>query len=157
MEILAEYLSIKQFVIILLVDVFQFTAKETAGMIKDSESNVHTTLHRSRKKLNRYAHLSPDETSKFYKLNQSSKQSMTSNLFESFMKGFQSKSVNLIYEAYFKILGTRNSDRKNKQRQNIDLFSFYRSGWKCFYGLSAFGLIFSIYDVRFLMTYPFIK
>lgn len=100
LEILAEYLSIKQFVIILLIDVFQFTAKETARMIKDSESNVHTTLHRSRKKLNRYAYLSPDETSKFYKLKQSNKQKMTSNLFESFMKGFQSKSVNLIYEAY---------------------------------------------------------
>src|SRR5690606_31097533 len=42
LEILAEYLSIKQFVIVLLMDVFQVTAKETARMIRDTESNVYT-------------------------------------------------------------------------------------------------------------------
>lgn len=100
LEILAEYLSIKQFVIILLIDVFHFTAKETAAMIKDSESNVHTTLHRSRKKLNLYAELSPDTTSSFHKLHKTNKQKMASNLFESFMKGFHTKNIKLIYETY---------------------------------------------------------
>jgi RNA polymerase sigma factor (sigma-70 family) len=50
-ERLVTYLSPRQSVIILLIDVFSFTARETAELTKLSEGAVKGILHRARKKL----------------------------------------------------------------------------------------------------------
>ncbi|PXW85380.1 RNA polymerase sigma factor (sigma-70 family) [Pseudogracilibacillus auburnensis] len=65
LEILAEYLTVKQFVIVLFMDVFQFTAQETADMISDTQANMYTILHRSRKKLKKCIDLATDPKSAF--------------------------------------------------------------------------------------------
>ncbi|MFD2044707.1 hypothetical protein ACFSJF_10550 [Ornithinibacillus salinisoli] len=41
LEQLAEYLSVKQIVVVLFMEVFNFTAKETAGMLRDTEISVY--------------------------------------------------------------------------------------------------------------------
>ncbi|WP_169911097.1 RNA polymerase sigma factor [Evansella clarkii] len=110
LEELAEYLSIKQFVIILLTEAFDFTAKETAALIKDSESNVYTTLHRTKKKLKRYLHLQvnlPQE-----KFRKKADQMIDPSLFENFLNGFRTKNPKLIYESYLSMNGLGMEIRK---------------------------------------------
>jgi RNA polymerase sigma-70 factor (ECF subfamily) len=51
METLVRHLLPRQAVVILLIDVFDFTARETAEMISASEGAVKATLHRARARL----------------------------------------------------------------------------------------------------------
>jgi RNA polymerase sigma factor (sigma-70 family) len=51
LEHLVANLNPKQVSTVLLMDVFQFRAKEVASMIHTTEGAVHATLHRARKKL----------------------------------------------------------------------------------------------------------
>lgn len=51
MEIMLINLPPRQVAVILLMDVFDFTAKETANMIKLTEGAVYSALHRARKNL----------------------------------------------------------------------------------------------------------
>jgi RNA polymerase sigma factor (sigma-70 family) len=51
MEILVSFLPPRQVAVVLLVDVFDFTARETAEMITTTEGAVKATLHRARSKL----------------------------------------------------------------------------------------------------------
>jgi RNA polymerase sigma factor (sigma-70 family) len=117
LEILSEYLNTKQFVIVLLVDVFQFTAKETAEMINETESNVYTTLHRSRKKLERYERLSKHSKTESKPENtiieESTKHMMCPTLFETFMNAFKARNPQLIYETYLSLTGQGIQVKKN--------------------------------------------
>jgi RNA polymerase sigma factor (sigma-70 family) len=56
LEELADRLSPRAMVIILLMDVFDFTAKETADFIGATEGSVQVAIGRARKRLNRLAH-----------------------------------------------------------------------------------------------------
>ncbi|SDZ67077.1 RNA polymerase sigma-70 factor, ECF subfamily [Evansella caseinilytica] len=106
LEILAEFLSTKQFVIVLLMDIFQFTAKETAKMIRDTETTVHTSLHRSRKKLQRCVHFTKttdNHGGKKAAYSNACQGTMTPHLFETFMTGFKMRNPQLIYEAYLSL------------------------------------------------------
>lgn len=110
LEELTEYLSIKQFVIILLTEAFDFTAKETAALIKDTESNVYTTLHGTKKKLKRYLHLQvnlPQEKNR-----KKADKRIDPSLFEDFLKGFRTKNPKLIYESYLSMNGLGMEIRK---------------------------------------------
>jgi RNA polymerase sigma-70 factor (ECF subfamily) len=55
LELLAERLPPRMVVIILLMDVFDFTAKETAELISSKETTVQVTLGRARTRLRRMA------------------------------------------------------------------------------------------------------
>lgn len=57
LELLAERLPPKMAVILLLMDVFDFTAKETADLIGMKDSAVQVSLGRARRKLRSIAHL----------------------------------------------------------------------------------------------------
>lgn len=51
MEVLLQHVPPRQAVVVLLVDVFDFTAKETGEMLAITEGAVKAILHRARKKL----------------------------------------------------------------------------------------------------------
>lgn len=106
LEVLSQYLSIKQFVIVLLMDVFQFTAKESAYMIRESEANIHTSLHRSRKKLKRYVNISLNVETAYKPIKakeESTNHKMDNNSFETFINGFKTRDAQLIYKTYLSL------------------------------------------------------
>jgi RNA polymerase sigma factor (sigma-70 family) len=113
LESLTHQLPAKQVVIVLLMDVFQFTAKETAEMIAATEGAVHTTLHRARKKLQTLAksvmgeNISSHGSGKPLDEEGSKSSSITNSdshlnnqLFESFVEGFRRRSPEAIISAY---------------------------------------------------------
>jgi RNA polymerase sigma factor (sigma-70 family) len=113
LESLSHQLPARQVVIVLLMDVFQFTAKETAEMIATTEGAVHTTLHRARKKLQTLAPNIMGENISSHGFKKpldkvGSKSSSISysdghtnnQLFESFVEGFKRRSPEAIISAY---------------------------------------------------------
>lgn len=99
-EALAQLLPPKPFVILLLVDVYLFTGKETAEMLKESESNVHTTLHRTRKTL-RALHEKTDIAHKHRQLRRDFIPTIEMPyLFRDFLQAFRSGNPKAIQEAY---------------------------------------------------------
>lgn len=100
LEVLAEYLTIKQFVALLLSNVFAFTAKETATLMNESESNVYTTLHRAKKKLQRYLQVRSYSDMEPQIGPSVRAEKIDSTMFEQFLKGFRTKNPRLIYESY---------------------------------------------------------
>lgn len=56
LEHLVGHLPPKQLVVFLLMEVFQFTAPETAGMIHATEGSVYAALHRARAKVKALRH-----------------------------------------------------------------------------------------------------
>lgn len=110
LEVLAEYLTMKQFVVVLLTEAFAFTAKETAALIDDTESNVYTTLHRTKKKLRRYLHIQASLPQEMTKKKPSSM--IDPSLFENFLNGFRTRNPKLIYESYLSINGLGMEVRK---------------------------------------------
>lgn len=103
LEILAEYLTVKQFVIVLFMDVFQFTAQETADMIGDTQANMYTILQRSRKKLKKCIDLATEPKSAYKKLAQTEKQSLNHS-FETFVEGVTKRDPKLIYTTYLSLV-----------------------------------------------------
>lgn len=104
LEILAEFLTAKQFVFLLLVDVFQFTAEETAAMLGETTANIYTTLHRSRKKLKTAMHQTIDSKSTYKRLHTTVNTPMSEQIVESFLEGFIKQEPKLIYHAYLTLL-----------------------------------------------------
>lgn len=112
LESLSHQLPAKQVVIVLLMDVFQFTAKETAEMIATTEGAVHTTLHRARKKLQTLARNIMGENISSHgsrtPLDEAGSKStfthadvqINNQLFESFVEGFKRRSPEAIISAY---------------------------------------------------------
>ncbi|TSB47376.1 RNA polymerase sigma factor [Alkalicoccobacillus porphyridii] len=102
LELLSVYVSPKQFVLILLIDVFRFTGKEAASLLGDSESAVHTSVHRAREKLKNVSIklLNKGMSPKRSKENQ---QMIEPEQFEKFMDGFRKRDVQLIYDTYVTI------------------------------------------------------
>lgn len=103
LEQLAERLPPFAFVAVLLADVFDFTARETASMIASAEGAVQTALSRARKKLRALA-------SEGYgvKLSQAPRKragesAADSLLLEAVLDGFRRRSPAAIYEAYLRL------------------------------------------------------
>ncbi|MGA5691391.1 RNA polymerase sigma factor [Cytobacillus pseudoceanisediminis] len=96
LELLSEQLPVRQSVILLLVDVFNLTAKETAFHIKATESAVNSALQRARAKLKTWnQQLQTDSTVK-----KEIKTTYPTQLFESFVKAFELGDPEKIYIAY---------------------------------------------------------
>lgn len=84
LELLADLLPPRMVVILLLMDVFDFTAKETAEMIASKEATVQVTLGRARKRLQQLGTKSGEEALDF----------------EALVEAFRSCNPNAIYKAY---------------------------------------------------------
>jgi len=112
-ELLYDSLTIRQMVLILLVDIFQFTARETAQLIHSSEGAVKEGVKRARKRLHQltiqlqqnpelvpasFQHVRAREGERAISSHLS--QGSARELFEIFLKGFRSGNPRLIYEAY---------------------------------------------------------
>lgn len=104
LELLADRLSPKYMVILLLMDVFDFTAKETAGILSATEGSVQITLSRARAKLKS---LSCDR----YGEQRSSAKKLTGGpiaggrAFESLVEAFRNRDPEAIYSAYVELSG----------------------------------------------------
>ncbi|WP_152655657.1 sigma-70 family RNA polymerase sigma factor [Oceanobacillus sp. CFH 90083] len=86
-ETLVQHLPLRQVVIVLLVDVFHFTARETAEMIITSEGAVKSALHRARAKLKK---ISTGEENK-----------MESRLYsKDYLKDSNSKTIHAFVDAF---------------------------------------------------------
>lgn len=96
LEQLAERLSPKMAVIVLLMDVFDFTAKETAEFVKMKEATVQVSLGRARLKLKQLAQESFIGKSK--KVTNSKKE--TGIDFDALVDAFQRRDPIAIYQAY---------------------------------------------------------
>ncbi|WP_194841350.1 RNA polymerase sigma factor [Salinibacillus xinjiangensis] len=118
LEVLADFLTIKQFVILLLSEVFRFTAKETAELIHESESTIYSTLHRGKTKLKRYMYLQSKEIIQHNK-RQVQTENVDTAVFERFLEGFRLKNPKLIYETYLRMnkMGVQIGDMKKQGKQ----------------------------------------
>ncbi|NQX59866.1 sigma-70 family RNA polymerase sigma factor [Paenibacillus qinlingensis] len=96
LEQLAERLSPLMCVILLLMDVFNFTAKETAVFVKMKEATVQVSLGRARVKLKKLAQESNDAKKK--RVVQLRKE--TDVDFDALVDAFQRRDPKAIYRAY---------------------------------------------------------
>lgn len=96
-EVMAARLSIRQTVLLLMMDVFGFTAKETAIHIGSTEGAVKEALKRTRTRLAKLA-ASPEQS-----LDSSSlppDEQLNAGLLDIFIEAFRSGSVHRIYQSY---------------------------------------------------------
>lgn len=98
LELLANRLQPRMVVILLLMDVFDFTAKETAKLISAKEATVQVTLGRARKRLKDVA-MQPlvDQASFVMEKKASRKETLD---FEALVEAFRVRNANAIYNAY---------------------------------------------------------
>jgi RNA polymerase sigma factor (sigma-70 family) len=110
LEVLAMRLPVNYMVVLLLMDIFQFTAKETASVMKLTEGSVRITLNRARKKLKAFNKTDDYSGLAKYKLeNQES-------LINSFVNAFITHNPQEIYHSYLQLtqLGIKISSLKHK-------------------------------------------
>jgi len=100
-EVMAKRLSVRQSVLLLMIDIFGFTAKETASQIGSTEGAVKEALKRARLRLSRYA--SETDTYEQKKTNNNASECMSHELMELFIQAFRSGNVNQIYTSYRKL------------------------------------------------------
>lgn len=97
-EVMAERLSVRQSVLILMIDIFGFTARETASRIGSTEGAVKEALKRARQRLTRLA-AEPDGYEQ-KKTTIHSSETMSHELMELFIDAFRSGNVHQIYRSY---------------------------------------------------------
>jgi RNA polymerase sigma factor (sigma-70 family) len=99
LELLAERLPPRMVVIILLMDVFDFTAKETAELISSKEATVQVTLGRARTRLRQMANRFSLEEQLEHKMEVKAKQEWLD--FEALVEAFRRRDPKAISQAYF--------------------------------------------------------
>lgn len=97
-ELMAERLSVRQAVLLLMLEVFGFTAKETADHLGSTEGAVKEALKRTRLRLHRLA--SQSDYVKEKKPKPIAGERMTQELMELFIQAFRSGNIHKIYTAY---------------------------------------------------------
>lgn len=122
LECLAHRLQPKPFVILLLCDVFDFTARETATVIESTEAAVQVALSRARARL-RKIFLQGDA------LEPSPRHANTTNkldskLFESVVNAFRRHDPQAIYDAYMQLYGSGGQITTIQQLAGKLFFSF---------------------------------
>ncbi|PYI55113.1 RNA polymerase sigma factor [Paenibacillus flagellatus] len=103
LELLADRLSPKYMVVLLMMDVFDFTAKETARMMSVSEGAVQITLSRARTKLKALSGERGEEN----RSGGGRKMCFPahSHDFESLVEAFRNRDPQAIYSAYLGLSG----------------------------------------------------
>ncbi|MBD0382288.1 RNA polymerase sigma factor [Paenibacillus sedimenti] len=118
-EMLAHRLSPKHLVILLLMEVFQFTAKETASFLLSSEGAVQVALSRARSKLKTWSGNWETEPRRYL---QAGEAPLDSAAFEAIVNGFRAHDAKAIYSAYLSLQG-----------QGIRIHAIQRVGGKLFF------------------------
>jgi RNA polymerase sigma factor (sigma-70 family) len=131
LELVAERLPASMGVILLLMDIFDFTAKETAEIVQMKEPTVQVTLGRARLRLKKLAHTSFLEKT----ATQTKIESHSPTNFDALVDAFRRRDPVAIYRSY---IGMAN--------KGIHLSSLKRSGSKMFFTFSdpdgnLFGVI----------------
>jgi RNA polymerase sigma factor (sigma-70 family) len=98
-EVMAECLSVRQTVLLLMIEVFGFTAKETAAQFDSTEGAVKEALKRARLRLARYAPESDADTRPKPALS-SSADGMSRERMELFIRAFRSGNIQQIFTSY---------------------------------------------------------
>jgi RNA polymerase sigma-70 factor (ECF subfamily) len=96
LELLVERLSPQMAVIVLLMDVFDFTAKETSEYVQLKEAAVHVTLGRARLKLRESA----KDPLSAYRSKSSKHDEIYPIDFDSLVSAFQMRDPEAIYNSY---------------------------------------------------------
>jgi len=109
-EQLADRLNVRQMVLILLVDIFQFTASETAQMIHSTQGAVKEGLKRARQRLmtlaaqlrenNEDTLVNDRQRRQRDSANDATLQSPSKEMFEHFLAAFRTGDVNAICHNY---------------------------------------------------------
>jgi RNA polymerase sigma factor (sigma-70 family) len=99
LELLAERLPPRMVVIILLMDVFDFTAKETAELISSKETTVQVTLGRARTRLRQMANRFSVEEQLKHKTERNAGREWLD--FEVLVDAFRRRDPRAISQAYF--------------------------------------------------------
>jgi RNA polymerase sigma-70 factor (ECF subfamily) len=97
-ELLASRLSIRQSVLLLMIDVFGFSAKKTALHIGSTEGAVKEALKRTRLRLAKLA-ADPDGTTA-KAISHPPDERMNTGLLDVFVEAFRSGNVHRIYQSY---------------------------------------------------------
>ncbi|MEC0372946.1 sigma-70 family RNA polymerase sigma factor [Paenibacillus chibensis] len=100
-EVMAARLSIRQTVLLLMIDVFGFTAKETAIRLGSTEGAVKEALKRTRQRL---AKMAADPAARMMEdPSHLHDEPMDSRMLDVFIEAFRSGSVHRIYQSYLDI------------------------------------------------------
>jgi RNA polymerase sigma factor (sigma-70 family) len=109
-EQLADRLNVRQMVLILLVDIFQFTAPETAQLLHSTQGAVKEGLKRARQRLlalavqsrenNEDALANDRQRRRKEAANQVTSQSLSKEMFEQFLAAFRTGDVAAICRSY---------------------------------------------------------
>ncbi|WP_127573051.1 sigma-70 family RNA polymerase sigma factor [Paenibacillus xylaniclasticus] len=121
-EQLADRLNVRQMVLILLVDIFQFTALETAQLIHSTQGAVKEGLKRARQRLitlaaelrdhKEDAPVNDRQRRRRDAENEATLQSLSKEMFEQFLAAFRAGDVTAICHSY--LLLARNGVRVEK-------------------------------------------
>ncbi len=123
LELLACQLTAHQTVLIILVDVFFYTAKEAAQLIHSTEGAVKEALKRARKRLNSFSVKQDIQDESTKESQQQTRQSFA--WIEQLLHGFQSANPYAIANAYLSIR-SQNILLRNVQRSGETLFFTFR-------------------------------
>ncbi|MBD2864387.1 RNA polymerase sigma factor [Paenibacillus oceani] len=108
LEVLADRLSPKYLVILLLMDVFDFTAKETAYLLTATEGSVQITISRARSKLKSLSCDRCGERGHVAKRRCGEVPIAGGRGFESLVEAFRNRDPLAIYSAYVELSGKGN-------------------------------------------------
>jgi RNA polymerase sigma factor (sigma-70 family) len=122
LEVLAEQLPVRQAVILLLMDVFHFTAKETAKRIYATEGAVQAALHRARAKLQFFTTQAVPFITK-HTANRGS--TSIGSFLKVFLRAFQAGDPEKIFEAYNSLNQTGISFAR-MERDGSSLYLYFR-------------------------------
>jgi RNA polymerase sigma-70 factor (ECF subfamily) len=110
LELLSDRLEPKQVVLILLIDVFAFTAKETGRLFGQSEGSVKAAIQRARTRLKKAVERHPECWDDA--LLNASGRGLSIEVFEAFVDGFRRADPYAIFRSY----QTMASDRATVER-----------------------------------------
>lgn len=117
LELVAEWLPPAMAVIVILMDIFDFTAKETAEIVQMKEPTVQVTLGRARLRLRKLARSSITEQS-----SAKTKENAGPVHFDDLVDAFRRRDPAAIYRSYIGL-----------NRKGIHLSSLKKSGVKMFF------------------------
>jgi RNA polymerase sigma-70 factor (ECF subfamily) len=120
LELLADLLPVRQAVVFLLMDVFHFTAKETADRIYATEGAVQAALHRARVHLR-----SMSSTITTRRHNPDNHVEGASNVLKSFLVAFQDGDPEAIFKAY-NTLNAKGITINKVERTGASFYFYFR-------------------------------
>ncbi len=121
LELLADYLEPRQVVLVLLHDVFGFSASETASMFALSEGAVKAALHRARQRLKHAADRHPESWGGMLPV---VRRGLPLEIFESFVAAFRRADPVAIVESYKTMVAAGAQIDSLSSRGSILYFTF---------------------------------